>query len=130
MAGNLNGFLKTYLCFAILPFALAYGADKEAGPRSQAKEAKPVAEYKTPFGVSRSDGKAVKAPEKTQPPADLKVIEAGDSLRFEQPSPFGLRKWARKKSELTEMEKAAWELSKAGKGPVSEKSSVSEKSKE
>jgi hypothetical protein len=33
-----------------------------------------------------------------------------------------VRKWTRKKTELTEMEKAAWELAKAGTSPQSGKS--------
>jgi hypothetical protein len=55
-------------------------------------------------------------------PVTVKVTEEGDSLRFERPSPFGVRKWTRKKTELTEMEKAAWELAKTGQSPQSGKS--------
>lgn len=110
------------LWLAVLPLALACAADKATDSKPQERDAKLVTEYKTPFGVSRADGKSVKAPEKSQPPSGVKVVEAGDSLRFEQPSPFGPRKWTRKKSELTEMEKDAWELSKTDKSPAPAKS--------
>jgi hypothetical protein len=63
---------------------------------------------KTPFGVARmEDRPAAAAPD---PSADLtKATEVGDSIRFERPGPFGTYRWERKKSELTETEKAAWE---------------------
>lgn len=110
---------KKSVWLMILPFALAFGAGKAADEKPKGKAA---TEYRTPFGVLHSDGKTAQAQAKPQPPVDFKVTEEGDSLRFERPSPFGVRKWTRKKTELTEMEKAAWELAKAGKSPQSGKS--------
>lgn len=92
---------------------------------------------KTPFGYSKSEeastqekpstdgdtessaspfaaGKAIQSP-----PADsaafTKATEDGDSVRFERPSPFGVYKWTRKKTELTKSEQEAWERSKVKK---------------
>ncbi|MEK7755078.1 MAG: hypothetical protein AAB654_24340 [Acidobacteriota bacterium] len=95
----------------ILPFALAFGAGQAAEEKPKGKAA---AGYRTPFGVLHSDGKSAEGQAKPQPPVSFKVTEEGDSLRFERPSPFGVRKWTRKKTELTETEKAAWDLAKAG----------------
>jgi hypothetical protein len=110
---------KKSFCFMILPFALALGAGEAAEEKPQGKAA---TGYRTPFGVLHSDGKTAPAQAKPRPAVDFKVTEEGDSLRFERPSPFGVRKWTRKKTELTEMETAAWELAKARQSPGSGKS--------
>ena len=110
---------KKSVWFMILPFALAFGAGQAAEEKPKAKAA---TGYRTPFGVLHSDGKTTEGQAKSQPSVSFKVTEEGDSLRFERPSPFGVRKWTRKKTELTEMETAAWELAKAGKSPPSGKS--------
>jgi len=36
------------------------------------------------------------------------ATEDGDTIRFERPSPFGPYRWQRKKSELSESERAIW----------------------
>jgi len=110
---------KKSVWLMIVPFALALGAGKAAEEKPKGKAA---TGYTTPFGVLHSDGKTAEPHAKPQPPLDFKVTEEGDSLRFERPSPFGVRKWTRKKTDLTEMEKAAWELAKAGQSPQSGKS--------
>ncbi|MDP2996027.1 MAG: hypothetical protein Q8N47_00980 [Bryobacterales bacterium] len=110
---------KNSVWFMILPFALALGAGQAADERPKGKAA---TGYRTPFGVLHSDGKAAEGQAKPQPPVGFKVTEEGDSLRFERPSPFGVRKWTRKKTELTGTEKAAWELEKSSQGPQSGKS--------
>ena len=110
---------KKSVWLMIVPFALVFGAGKAAGEKPKGKAA---TGYTTPFGVLHSDGKTAEPHAKPQPPLDFKVTEEGDSLRFERPSPFGVRKWTRKKTDLTEMEKAAWELAKAGQSPQSGKS--------
>jgi hypothetical protein len=72
---------------------------------------------RTPFGVSRvlrsdterpagSGGLNGVAPSHVP---EIKVVEAGDDLQFEQNSPFGIRKWTKKKTELTSDEQAAWD---------------------
>jgi hypothetical protein len=54
---------------------------------------------------------------------DVKVVERGDVLEFERPSPFGSYKWKAKKAELTADERDAWtrarerQTSKSPKGP-------------
>jgi hypothetical protein len=61
----------------------------------------------TPFGVSKYEDKPAAAP---QPPAadsePVKVTDLGDSVRFEKKTAFGVSKWVRKKTELTDDEKA------------------------
>ncbi len=61
----------------------------------------------TPFGISRWEEKstpaAEAAPAKREP---VVVTDLGDSYRFEQKTPFGNSTWIRKKSELTDEEKA------------------------
>jgi hypothetical protein len=57
---------------------------------------------KTPFGESRA---AANTP-------TTKVTDQGDSVRFERPSPFGVYRWTRKKTELTDDEKKLWESSR------------------
>ncbi len=110
---------KKSVWFLILPFALAFGAGKAAEEKPKAKAA---TGYRTPFGVLHSDGKTAEGQAKPQPPVSFKVTEEGDNLRFERLSPFGVWKWTRKKTELTEMEKAAWESAKADQSPQSGKS--------
>jgi hypothetical protein len=71
---------------------------------------------RTPFGVSkipRSDtepaaggGQGGVSPSSIP---ELKVVEAGEELQFEQNSPFGVRKWTKKKTELNSNERAAWD---------------------
>jgi len=73
---------------------------------------------RTPFGVSR----IAREPHAAADPSglagvgtaashmpDITVTEKGDELQFEQPSPFGPRKWTKKKTELTSDEQAAWD---------------------
>jgi hypothetical protein len=38
------------------------------------------------------------------------AVEQGDSIRFEQTTPFGKRIWVRKKTELNEEERKIWDL--------------------
>ena len=40
--------------------------------------------------------------------AGTKASADGDTIHFERPGPFGIYKWDRNKSDLTEMEQAAW----------------------
>lgn len=63
---------------------------------------------KSPFGVLKSEEKNT-AQAADEVPQGMKVIEEGDELRFERPTPFGLMRWQRKKTELNEMEQRAWE---------------------
>jgi hypothetical protein len=65
----------------------------------------------TPFGISRWEATSSSAPEAnsetTQPKRDpVTVTDLGDSYRFEKKTPFGQSTWVRKKSALTDEEKA------------------------
>lgn len=75
---------------------------------------------RTPFGVRRYEeklsapGAKASAPEAPldETPVGIRAREEGDVVYFERPTPFGTRRWSRKKSELSKEEKAAWEQSK------------------
>jgi hypothetical protein len=63
---------------------------------------------RTPFGISRLEDKPdASAPEPVVPLANVKVTESGDTVTFERPGAFGVTKWQKKKSDLTDDEKAA-----------------------
>lgn len=72
---------------------------------------------KTPFGISRAEDKAVEDPKVVDPKKEesarlidaTTAVEAGDTIRFERPGPFGVTKWERKKTELNEVEHAVWD---------------------
>ncbi len=68
----------------------------------------------TPFGIRKFE-----KPAPTEKPADsaaataaYTAVEDGDSIKFERPSPFGKFAWSRKKTELTDEERAVWERQK------------------
>lgn len=72
---------------------------------------------KTPFALVRFEEKAEAAGAAAASEKELAVLKAtedGDSVRFERPSPFGVQKWTRKKSELNDLERQAWERTSAG----------------
>jgi hypothetical protein len=72
--------------------------------------------FQTPFGIARKedDGEPLrKKLQETQPMRNVKITEDGDSIKFEREGPFGMYKWSKKKTELTDQEKAAWEAQKA-----------------
>lgn len=54
----------------------------------------------TPFGESKAAEGGLPA---------TKVSESGENVTFERPSPFGVYRWTRKKSELTAGERKLWE---------------------
>jgi hypothetical protein len=68
---------------------------------------------KTPFGLARLEDKPIE-PSAAPAASGDKIVatEDGDTIRFERPGPFGVYKWQKKKSELADDEKAAWERSK------------------
>ena len=55
---------------------------------------------RTPFGVAAVEEKASEL---------VKATEAGDSIRFEERTPFATYTWVKKKSELSASERAVWE---------------------
>ncbi len=71
---------------------------------------------KTPFGIARIEDTGAPLPKRGDDEHTLdstKVIDLGDSVRFERPGPFGTYKWEKKKTDLDEHERAAWEREKA-----------------
>jgi hypothetical protein len=62
---------------------------------------------RTPFGISKAEEKQLK-PISTEG-LIVKTTDLGDSVRFEQQTPFGARAWTRKKTELNDNEKAWFE---------------------
>ena len=69
---------------------------------------------KTPFGLARIEEKPVEASAPTAAASGDGIVakEDGDTIRFERPGPFGTYRWQKKRSELADDEKAAWERSK------------------
>jgi hypothetical protein len=65
---------------------------------------------KTPFGVARiPDQPAPARPAAEQAASEqIKAFDAGDSVRFERPGPFGVYRWQTRKADLSEVERAAW----------------------
>jgi hypothetical protein len=79
------------------------------------KDGKAWTYRRTPFGVTRWPAESV---DTQQGVADKQnavgerttAVEEGDSIRFEQATPFGKRTWTRKKTELNETEQKIWDL--------------------
>lgn len=69
---------------------------------------------RTPFGVARMEETAVQqaAPSSSVAEEPVKVIEEGDTVRFERKGPFGKNVWTRKKSELNAEERSLLEKRK------------------
>ncbi len=68
------------------------------------KKGKKWTYIKTPFGVMKTplaDGSAGAS----QDSSATKAIDKGDTVRFEQPGPFGIVSWEKKKSDLTDEER-------------------------
>jgi hypothetical protein len=64
---------------------------------------------KTPFGVSRTQDTTGAAPAgliATPPEQLVKTTDQGDTVKFARQSPFGVTTWEKKKSEMTDDERA------------------------
>jgi hypothetical protein len=68
---------------------------------------------KTPFGVAKSEDKPTPA-SLAPPQQDTLTVatDAGDSVHFEKPSPFGTVKWDKKKTDLDANEQSVWNRQK------------------
>jgi hypothetical protein len=97
---------KTHI-FRKTPFGMVKSVEKPEKPAESTEapkaEAPKAATTPTPFGEVKS----------TAQTDNLKVVERGDVLEFEKPSPFGSYRWKRNKSELTPDERAAWERTRS-----------------
>jgi len=85
---------------------------------------------RSPFGVSRfpaepGDMKPQEAKEQSSAQR-VTAVEEGDSIRFEQNTPFGKRTWTRKKAELSESEKTIWEQQQQKKSDVASRAADKE----
>jgi len=70
----------------------------------------------TPFGIAKIEDTGVplrKKGDQDHSMDNVKITEDGDSVKFERPGPFGIYKWEKKKADLDDGEKAAWEREKA-----------------
>ena len=65
----------------------------------------------TPFGISRVVDMGP-APGNYTAPVASKAIDLGDTVRFEQPGPFGVMHWEKKKTELSDEERQVFEKQK------------------
>lgn len=73
---------------------------------------------RTPFGLVRfetPDEEEAKAASSQSGSPALKAFDEGDQVRFERQGPFGIYRWARKKTELTDEEREAWERAQSEK---------------
>lgn len=68
----------------------------------------------TPFGVSKAEDKStgVAAAPAPQPDTLTTATDAGDSVNFSKPSPFGTVKWTKKKTEMDANETSVWNSQK------------------
>jgi hypothetical protein len=60
----------------------------------------------TPFGLAKWEDKPAATAPVAQPVVAVSTTDLGDSIQFERPTPFGTQKWTKKKTDLTEDEKA------------------------
>jgi hypothetical protein len=78
---------------------------------------------KTPFGVSKWEEKPGEQEPRAEAPAaaGMNMTDLGDSVRFQRATPFGPQVWTRKKSEMTDDEKAAFATLEHAKQSVGSK---------
>ena len=94
------------------PSPFGYSKSEESADRTEARETpapRPEGTTATPFGESKDPGAAPKT----------KAFDAGDSVRFEQPTPFGVTRWTRKKTELSDDERRIWDGQRTSGGAQS-----------
>src|SRR2546427_11859625 len=66
---------------------------------------------KTPFGIARAEDNPAELVAAPAAGSAITATEDGDTVRFERPGPFGPYRWQKKKSELSDDERSAWERS-------------------
>ncbi len=104
------------------PLGIPYSAVKISDGAWRAMEdGKPIIYRATAFGFTKvseeENGKIQrmidgKPDESTEVPIGLSVTEEGDRLRFKRITPFGPYIWVKDKTDLTPVEKAAWDQTK------------------
>jgi hypothetical protein len=79
----------------------------------------------TPFGLSKWEDKPVDAAAAAARAAEnsvpVKVVDLGESYRFEKETPFGPTYWVRRKAELTEDESALVKRDQERRSKIAEK---------
>jgi hypothetical protein len=108
---------KTLPAKAAAPVAQPLVIPKDASPNPDGtysytdKAGKKWVYSKTPFGISKIQDMSGSAPAIAAAPAGqfVKATDNGDTVKFERQSPFGPTKWEKKKSELTDEERAVVE---------------------
>jgi hypothetical protein len=97
------------------PQPVTIPADAKANPDGSYawtdKQGKKWTYVQTPFGVVRSETPADSATPSSL--AGAKAFDAGDKVRFEKPSPFGVVKWEKNKADLTDEERRLVDSQKA-----------------
>jgi hypothetical protein len=95
------------------PFGMSRRAEKEAQDPKKQPDGKSQHSVMTPFGKVDVQPKDSSTRGRSEAVANTavktKVTEDGDTIHFERPTPFGMSRWSRKKSELTDEEKRLWE---------------------
>jgi hypothetical protein len=76
------------------------------------KQGKKWTYVKTPFGIMRSE--VTPAPATSASLSGVKAFDEGDKVRFEKQSPFGIVKWEKNKTEMTDEERALVTAQAAG----------------
>lgn len=102
------------------PAAAAVTIPKDAVPNADGnsytwtdKDGKKWIYAKTPFGIMKS---AASDPGNSNTQPDVtgaKVIDKGDTVRFERQGPFGTISWEKKKTDLTDSERQVVDAQKA-----------------
>jgi hypothetical protein len=60
---------------------------------------------RTPFGLAKSEEETSSD---VDPSTGIEAVDKGASVEFSSNSPFGIKRWTRKKTEMDELEKAAY----------------------
>ena len=106
---------KTFI-FRKTPFGIVKSAEQPvASDKSSAQPETPRHEAKSATDTTATPFGGVNKPTKSQ---EVKVVDRGEMLEFERPSPFGSYKWKAKKSELTAEEREAWAKARGQESPA------------
>jgi hypothetical protein len=105
---------KTFI-YRKTPFGVVKSPEGAEKAEKSAAAETPQSAAKAGPGATASPFGDVKKGAKTQ---DIKVVERGDILEFERPSPFGSYKWKNNKNELTAEEREAWTRARAHQTPA------------
>ena len=114
--GKTWGYRKT-------PFGIQKSEDK-AAPQSPAAEAASKAAEAHEAAATATPGTTMPTPfgeTKSRAAVPVKITEEGDTLKFERQTPFGLQRWTRKKTELTDAEAAMWQAQRSNNSSANAK---------